>query len=76
MSNQTPSTIFAEPVGRWRRAHWQTRADAVLQVRLREDGDVDVRYLLPDEFGRERWSEAEKCPAAYWRAEGCTACAS
>lgn len=44
----------------------------MLQVRLRADGDVDVRSLAADEFGRRRWTTAERCSAAYWRAEGCT----
>ena len=55
----------------WQEAHWLTGGPR-LQVRARPDGDVDVRSLVPDEFGRKRWSEAEQCPAAYWRAEGCT----
>ena len=58
--------------GPWVIFRWKTVSLGVLQARRRVDGDVDVRRLWPDEFGRLRWESAERCPASYWYNEACT----
>ena len=55
--------------GAWFDATWLTQPSK-LQARERIDGDFDIRELKNDEFGRQRWSKAESCPASHWRAEG------
>ena len=62
----------ADRPGAWVFFHWLTDSSGVHQARRRIDGDVDVRRLWPDEFGRRRWERARACPIAYWRNEACT----